>query len=412
MSLADQSAVAGDLNRALSRLVVDGGDLQRVADEVGRLLDVSVLVTSSDGRVRARTVTPGVDDVLAAGSWIDESGRFRVERAAAGPGRLGGGEVRMMRIASDGVDLARLVVCRSDRVFSELEVEALELPAAIAALLLTREDAVTGVENKYQADFLRDLLIGRPGHEAYVEEHLAAFGWDLTRPSFVVCAEIDPEGPDEEAASNQQHRQWQDRFARAWRQVSRELAPESPLADVSSEVVCLLPIGEEKDPHQVVRRVVAAVAGDKGGGRRSFTVGVGRESRSLADLPVAYAQARRSVEIGRRLSGRGSTTFFDELGVHRLIALVPDPAELHAFAADVLGPLASSTTEAIDLRETLQVLLDTNFNVAEAARSQFFHYNTMRYRVGKLERLLGPLSSDPHLRLDAALALRVLDLRP
>jgi purine catabolism regulator len=118
------------------------------------------------------------------------------------------------------------------------------------------------------------------------------------------------------------------------------------------------------------------------------------------------------VEVGRRIHGRGSTTFFDELGVHRLIALVPDTAELRSFAKDVLGDLAGSTPEAADLRETLQVLLDTNFNVAEAARAQFFHYNTMRYRVGKLERLLGPVASDPHLRLDVAVALRVLEIAP
>ena len=60
-----------------------------------------------------------------------------------------------------------------------------------------------------------------------------------------------------------------------------------------------------------------------------------------------------------------------------------------------------------ELRESLQLLIDTNFNVAEAARLQFFHYNTMRYRVAKLERLLGPVSSDPHLRLDVAVALQV-----
>jgi purine catabolism regulator len=34
----------------------------------------------------------------------------------------------------------------------------------------------------------------------------------------------------------------------------------------------------------------------------------------------------------------------------------------------------------------------------------------MRYRVGKLERLLGPLSSDPHVRLDVAVALKVLEI--
>jgi purine catabolism regulator len=106
----------------------------------------------------------------------------------------------------------------------------------------------------------------------------------------------------------------------------------------------------------------------------------------------------------------GSTTFFDQLGLHRLLALVPDTAELAAYAEDVLGPLAERTPEAENLRETLRVLLDTNFNVAEAARAQYFHYNTMRYRVGKLERLLGPLASDPNLRLDVAVALRVLEI--
>jgi purine catabolism regulator len=161
---------------------------------------------------------------------------------------------------------------------------------------------------------------------------------------------------------------------------------------------------------RLVGRVLHAVAGDKGGGRRSFSVGVSRLAPDLTGLPEAYAHARRALEVGRRVHGSGSTTWYDELGLHRLLAMIPDTAELDAFVHDVLGELADDTDEATALRETLQVLLDTNFNVAEAARAQFFHYNTMRYRVGKLERMLGPVSNDPDLRLDVAVALKAREV--
>jgi purine catabolism regulator len=404
------------LHTALTDIVLEGGDLARIAEEVARVLDVGVLVTSSDGRERASHLTDAHRDALAEHGLVDHTGRVRVERVSAEGTPLGPGEVRSLRVAAGGEDLARLVSCRTGSRISGDDVHALERAAAVAALLITREEAVTAVENKYRGDFLRDVFLRRAGTSAYVEEHAATFGWHLNRPVVVAVAEIDPPADGASTPSGEQRRRWQERFSAAWRQVTGGLDPGVPCVDFSSEVVSLLPVPEQAPGEEavaggdVVRRVVAAVTGDRGGGRRPFSVGVSRVAVDLEALPEAYTQARRAVEVGRRIHGGGSTTFFDQLGVHRLIALVPDPAELRAFAQDVLGPLAEHTPEAADLRETLRVLLDTNFNVAEAARSQFFHYNTMRYRVSKLERLLGPLSSDPHLRLDVAVALRVLEI--
>ena len=406
------------LHTALSQVVLEGGDLERIACELARALDVGVLVTSTDGRERASGgLTPRLRAALAEAGLTEPAGRFRVERAHGEGVPVGAGELRMLRVVAGGSDLGRLVCLRARGPISAEDVHALERAAVVAALLITREQAVSAVENRYRGDFLRDLFLGRGGDPAYVVEHVRAFGWDLARPMVVVCAELDAPDPREGPAPGWPGREWQERFSLAWSQVSREIADGVPSADFSSEVVTLLPVGGRTVPGpgrlglpEEVARAVAAVAGDKGGGRRSFSVGVSRVVDSLDGLPTAYAQARRAVEVGRRVRGPGSTTSFDQLGLHRLIALVPDAAELSAFAHDVLGPLAEPTPEAAGLRETLQVLLDTNFNVAEAARLQFFHYNTMRYRVGKLERLLGPLSRDPHLRLDVAVALRVLEI--
>jgi PucR family transcriptional regulator, purine catabolism regulatory protein len=407
------------LHHALSLLVLEGGDLHQIAGEVSGVLDVGVLVTSTDGRERAAAMPDELRERLVAADLFDDSGRFRVERASRRPAPVGDGEVLLLPVAAGGTDLARLVCFSPERPVGPDDVSALERAATVAALLLTRQQAVAAVENKYRGDFLRDVFLGRAGDDAFVVEHAATFGWDIARPMYVISAELDPPAEGEETVSGRVRRMWQERFAAAWRQVCESRDPVVPTVDFTAEVVALVPVPDgasgtdqaEQATRKVVDQLVAAVRGDRGGGRRPFSVGVSRLVEQLSDLPDAYSRARRAAEVGRRIHGGGTTTWFDELGLHRLIALVPDPAEVQEFAVDVLGALAEPTEEAADLRATLQVLLDTNLNVAEAARKQFFHYNTMRYRVSKLERMLGPFTTDPHLRLDIAVALQVLRTR-
>jgi len=416
--ISDPEAVAAleradALHTALTHIVLEGGDLARIAEAAGDALGYGVIFTSTDGRERAAHLDDAQRAALAEADLLDPTGRLRVERIDPEGTTVGNGEALVRRVVAAGVDLARLVALRPDGRIHPSDVHALERAAIVAALLVTRVEAITAVENKYQGDFLRDVFLGRAGEEEYVAEHAQAFGWDLDRPVMVVVAVLEPDAIAALAPSPEDRRAWQDRFAHAWRQVSTTIDAGIVTVAFSREVVTLVPVDDEQTEtaaHPAVDRIIEAVRGDRGGGRIPFSAGVSRVARGLGELPEAFRQAQRAVEIGRRVHGGGSVTGFDQLGLHRLLALVPDGAELTSFAADVLGPLAERTPEAADLRETLQVLLDTNFNVAEAARAQFFHYNTMRYRVGKLQRILGPVATDPHLRLDVAVALRALEI--
>jgi purine catabolism regulator len=417
----DRLARIDTLHSKLVQLVLEGASIDQIAGEVTAMLGVGVVVTSTDGRERGASLTPEMRGRLSEAGLLDPTGRFRVERLRSidGPGGapFADGEVRLVKVAAAGSDLVRLVCVSPDRPLHDDDVQALERAATVVALLVTQQQAVAAVENKYRGDFLRDVFLGRAGDDSFVIDHARGLGWDLAQPMVVVSAEVDPPAPGEEASAKVR-REWQDRFSAAWRLVCESGERAIPTVDFSTEVVALVPVpahasAEERSRtvRQEVARIVAAVSGDRGGGRRPFSCGVSRPVEHLGGLPSAYNQARRAAAVGRRITGGSSTTWFDDLGVHRLIALVPDEAELREFADDVLGELARDTTEAADLRTTLQVLLDTNLNVAEAARLQFFHYNTMRYRVGKLERLLGPFTTDPHLRLNVAVALQALDFR-
>ena len=416
--ISDPEAVAAleradALHTALTHIVLEGGDLARIAEAAGDALGYGVIFTSTDGRERAAHLDDAQRAALAEADLLDPTGRLRVERIDPEGTTVGNGEALVRRVVAAGVDLARLVALRPDGRIHPSDVHALERAAIVSALLVTRVEAITAVENKYQGDFLPDVFLGRAGEDEYVAEHAQAFGWDLERPVMVVVAVLEPDAIAALAPSPEDRRAWQDRFAHAWRQVSTTIDAGIVTVAFSREVVTLVPVDDEQTEtaaHPAVDRIIEAVRGDRGGGRIPVSAGVSRVARGLGELPEAFRQAQRAVEIGRRVHGGGSVTGFDQLGLHRLLALVPDGAELTSFAADVLGPLAERTPEAADLRETLQVLLDTNFNVAEAARAQFFHYNTMRYRVGKLQRILGPVATDPHLRLDVAVALRALEI--
>ncbi|MGC0416083.1 PucR family transcriptional regulator [Embleya sp. AB8] len=402
-----------EAHRALVSVVLAGGGLEAITDELSRLLGGTVMVTTPDGRLLASSeIAAPEGSKPALRGLFDATGRFRVERFKHGARALEdpGTGVALVPILAGALDHGRVVLISAGRTLDESDIQVLERAAATAALVITKELAVAAVESKYQGDFMRDLLAGRAGDPAHTVRHCASLGWAIDRPLIVVVAQLEPgENPD---LDGDDLRPAHERFATAWGMVVRERDPHAAVVGYSQEVVVLMGASGRTAPGDTVRQMVAQVSGDGGGGRRSFSTGVSRVVTDPALLPEAYEQARRAAKVGRQMHGPGGIADFDSLGVYRLLSLVPDSAELTSFMRETLGELASrEDEETTDLRTTLEVLLDTNLNVAETARILHFHYNTLRYRIGKLERLLGAFTTDSHLRLNIMLALQVRRMR-
>ncbi|GIH29220.1 CdaR family transcriptional regulator [Acrocarpospora phusangensis] len=388
-------ARAEEAHRALVQIILAGGGMREVTAEVAGLLDVAVAAVDVGGQVLASA--GGAEQVaMLREAYVLSSGlssRAEPGRTDADPLVRADGHYAVVPIVAGGHHHGRIAAFSQAGTLRDSDIRILERAATVAALVVTKQEAVTAVESKYRADFLRDVLTGRGG--ARVAERAKAFGWDLERPVSVLVAELDPE-VDERTA--------QDRLLAAWQASVRRHDPRGAVAGFSHEVVAV--VGAGVDTARLAAAASTAFAD------ATFSTGMSRIADGADSLPDAYGQALKAARVGRQLHGSGAVAHFDQLGVYRLLSLVDDTAELHAFVRETLGALAGDDdAENGDLRRTLHVLLETNLNVAETARRLHFHYNTLRYRIGKLERLLGNFTEDAHLRLNLTLALHVLNMR-
>jgi hypothetical protein len=133
-------------------------------------------------------------------------------------------------------------------------------------------------------------------------------------------------------------------------------------------------------------------------------LGVGRPALGIAGFRRSHHEALEALRVANLASQpAGTTTTFDQV---ELVALCSaDPDVCLDFITGTLGPLAADTTEAHHLRVTLESFLASNCNFRATAASLFVHHNTVRYRLDKVESLLGYPPIQNRLRLDLALHL-------
>jgi PucR family transcriptional regulator, purine catabolism regulatory protein len=292
---------------------------------------------------------------------------------------------------------------------------AVEQAALVAALEITRDLAVLAVEQQFASNALHDLVTGTAGDLDQALERAVRFGWDLRRPLTVLVArQCGPEksGPEksgteksgteasEEAAHPQEAAAL--RAVELWTRAVRDRDPDAAVAGFATELVAVVGV---PDAAGLARKIHADMTASTG---RAYSVGVSQVGAGPLDIPRLYEEARVALQVGRRLNGSGAVTNFAGLGLYRLISNVSQ-AELRAFVHDTLGPVLDLPEPArSDLLKSLAVLSSTRFNVAESARILHYHYNTMRYRVTKLERMLGEFADDAAATLRIGVALEVL----
>jgi len=119
-------------------------------------------------------------------------------------------------------------------------------------------------------------------------------------------------------------------------------------------------------------------------------VGIGNPCFRLEDFKRSLLEAKKSLKILKACKKTNAVRCYDELGVYRLFFKVHDEEELTAIYYDTVGPLIEYDRENnTELLKTLEIYLEEDENISKAAQRMYLHRNTMKYRMAKIQELLG-----------------------
>jgi hypothetical protein len=195
-------------------------------------------------------------------------------------------------------------------------------------------------------------------------------------------ATIEPAGPVAAIAV----RESEEREAALW------TLPRGVLARAGSPVALLAPAHLAAEVARRVQSVYGTAAG------------IGGARDDPGEAWQSWREARQALRVAEHFPRFAPVARWDDLGAHRLLARLgrADLRELAAETAALDGELAG----------TVETYLDLGGHAQKAAAELGIHRQTLYYRLGKAERLLGRDLSDGDDRLAVHLALKAARLAP
>lgn len=143
-------------------------------------------------------------------------------------------------------------------------------------------------------------------------------------------------------------------------------------------------------------------------GDLTVSIGISRFNRDIKKLAEGQKQATSALKYGRMLTKGSAIWHYDDLGVYRILCEFDKETELKNYYEDTIARLDAYDKEhKAELVKTLIAYFDNDCSLQKAADQLFVHYNTMRYRIERINEVTGldVLNSNDRLNLQIGLKI-------
>ncbi|MBU2693725.1 helix-turn-helix domain-containing protein [Nocardioides sp. WV_118_6] len=166
-------------------------------------------------------------------------------------------------------------------------------------------------------------------------------------------------------------------------ELARRIGAASPLVVKPGGRQLWMWLGTRDAPDLTALAALAATPGSLA--HESVVVGVGSATPGIAGFVASHREAQGALRVTTPDTS-GWLALYTDVELPVLLGCSP---EVDRFVARELGPLVGEDESTQRIRETLTAYLDSGGSAEEAARALVVHRNTIRYRLGQAEEMLG-----------------------
>lgn len=386
------------IHSELTHAAVVGQGLQELTVTLGQLLERPVIFTDAEGRqlaehgwaelglfssVGGRLSLEEQMSMLENLGWLRRvrESRTRVYVPPMISARLPARVAYPIRTPTELFGIAWVI--ENDMKLGELDMRAVEHAGTVASLLLSHRRELSAQEARLGYAFVDSLLEGRFEATPAAVERAKLLGWDAEQ-RYRVCAVL----MNEPVPLSREGFLRREKLAESIKR-QLEFKKQPPLLSMSLNQVQFL-LADTVSPESIWEVV----------GNRSCAMAASRVMSGASGMK----SAREDISILLPVLRPGKLHHFQEMLLPR--ALQGDPHARELFLQQTLGPLRDRKQSETSL-QTLTVLANEGFHLANTAKLLNIHISSLRYRVEKMEELLNVSFDDPDVRFRLQVALQL-----
>lgn len=394
-----------ELEHKFFLLAATGKSLTAIVDFLYEVNQCDVLVCDYNYRVLAKKgkqAATSVTDEFLPTDFLHKSSL--INGFYQGNLRCGDSDKQFILQVIDGKPIYGYVLLFTDDLEDSFIQHSITIACLALRIELSRLRLEQQTEETYRNEFLEDILYNNISNQEIMVQRGYTWGLDFGRPYMlmVVTTVFSDVGQTDTFIDSRWHSLMQYWIKKRW--------PQIICQERKNQIILFIPKEKEKD--HTIRSFLFFVFDflqqkTKELLNISLIGGIGCFYSTNSQLHRTYQEAKTTIEIGLLLRKYGQLLFYDDLGIISLLIHQGDQ-ELTNYFTNTLGLLAANDQEhQTDLLLTLYTYFYYSGDINRAAKALFIHVNTLRYRLKKIEEILGKSLADYDVIVNLYIALQL-----